>query len=237
MPINYNQLLKSLEIGSDHFKVFICFLCSTLVLYPLLFVSLPFLRDISIYQQLLFVSGCSVIYTGLGILFSAPAIKYPGMFYLPILVLGCISVVFYIKKVLQSSDSMLIMLLILLISTYSCLFVGGIIAVVVKTKKSKKSKPIPKKKYPINIFHSGVFLLNIITTNATNTRHITIIRKSPYSLFMKSMILLINSSIVYFLFLVVVYFSGSGPLPGTFSSPSTDAFSSLLCPDCSWREA
>ena len=133
MPINYNQLLKSLEIGSDHFKVFICFLCSTLVLYPLLFVSLPFLRDISIYQQLLFVSGCSVIYTGL------------GMFYLPILVLGCISVVFYIKKVLQSSDSMLIMLLILLISTYSCLFVGGIIAVVVKTKKSKKSKPIPKK--------------------------------------------------------------------------------------------
>ena len=145
MPINYNQLLKSLEIGSDHFKVFICFLCSTLVLYPLLFVSLPFLRDISIYQQLLFVSGCSVIYTGLGILFSAPAIKYPGMFYLPILVLGCISVVFYIKKVLQSSDSMLIMLLILLISTYSCLFVGGIIAVVVKTKKSKKSKPIPKK--------------------------------------------------------------------------------------------
>ena len=145
MPINYNQLLKSLEIGSDHFKVFICFLCSTLVLYPLLFVSLPFLRDISIYQQLLFVSGCSVIYTVLGILFSAPAIKYPGMFYLPILVLGCISVVFYIKKVLQSSDSMLIMLLILLISTYSCLFVGGIIAVVVKTKKSKKSKPIPKK--------------------------------------------------------------------------------------------
>ena len=145
MTINYNQLLKSLEIGSDHFKVFICFLCSTLVLYPLLFVSLPFLRDISIYQQLLFVSGCSVIYTGLGILFSAPAIKYPGMFYLPILVLGCISVVFYIKKVLQSSDSMLIMLLILLISTYSCLFVGGIIAVVVKTKKSKKSKPIPKK--------------------------------------------------------------------------------------------
>ena len=144
MPINYNQLLKSLEIGSDHFKVFICFLCSTLVLYPLLFVSLPFLRDISIYQQLLFVSGCSVIYTGLGILFSAPAIKYPGMFYLPILVLGCISVVFYIKKVLPS-DSMLIMLLILLISTYSCLFVGGIIAVVVKTKKSKKSKPIPKK--------------------------------------------------------------------------------------------
>lgn len=196
MPINYNQLLKSLEIGSDHFKVFICFLCSTLVLYPLLFVSLPFLRDISIYQQLLFVSGCSVIYTGLGILFSAPAIKYPGMFYLPILVLGCISVVFYIKKVLQSSDSMLIMLLILLISTYSCLFVGGIIAVVVKTKKSKKSKPIPKKKYPINIFHSGVLLLNIITINTTNTRHITIIRKSPYSLFMKSMILLINSSIV-----------------------------------------
>lgn len=37
------------------------------------------------------------------------------------------------------------LLLILLISTYSCLFVGGIIAVVVKTKKSKKSKPIPKK--------------------------------------------------------------------------------------------
>ena len=31
--------------------------------------------------------------------------------------------------------------------------------------------------------------------------------------------------------LVVVYFSGSGPLSGTFSSSSTDAFSSLLCID------
>ena len=89
MPTNYNQLLKDLEIGSVYIKIFICFLGCTFMLYPVLFYFTHFFRELSVYEQIFFVLGSSALYTGLGVPLSiTSAIRYPGVFYLPLMLLS-----------------------------------------------------------------------------------------------------------------------------------------------------
>lgn len=59
MSTNYNQLLKDLEIGSVYFKILICFLGCTFMLYPFLFYFTHFFPELSVYEQIFFTLGSS----------------------------------------------------------------------------------------------------------------------------------------------------------------------------------
>lgn len=71
MNTNLNQLLKDLEIGPAYVKILICLLGCTFMLYPTFFHFTCFFRELPVYEQVLFTSGSSALYTGVGILLSA----------------------------------------------------------------------------------------------------------------------------------------------------------------------
>ena len=78
MSTNYNQLLKDLEIGSVYVKILICLLGCTFMLYPTFFHFTCFFRKLPVYEQVLFTSGSSALYTGGGILLSVISpVRYP----------------------------------------------------------------------------------------------------------------------------------------------------------------
>ena len=78
MNTNLNQLLKDLEIGPAYVKILICLLGCTFMLYPTFFHFTCFFRELPVYEQVLFTSGSSALYTGVGILLSAISpVRYP----------------------------------------------------------------------------------------------------------------------------------------------------------------
>ena len=93
MNTNLNQLLKDLEIGPAYVKILICFLGCTFMLYPFLCYFTHFFRELSVYEQIyeqvLFTSGSSALYTGVGILLSAISpVRYPRILYTPLAMLS-----------------------------------------------------------------------------------------------------------------------------------------------------
>lgn len=131
MPTNYNQLLKDLEIGSVYTKIFICFLGSILILYPVLFSFTSFFRELAIYEQLLFAMGSSAIYVSIGIPFSiVSCIKYPGMFYIPLIILAIAAgICFYMPLTGWHHTSLMTLLCILLPVLYAINFIFGTISI------------------------------------------------------------------------------------------------------------
>ncbi len=84
MNTNLNQLLKDLEIGPAYVKILICLLGCTFMLYPTFFHFTCFFRELPVYEQVLFTSGSSALYTGVGILLSAISpVRYPRILYNP----------------------------------------------------------------------------------------------------------------------------------------------------------
>ena len=89
MSTNYNQLLKDLEIGSVYVKILICLLGCTFMLYPTFFHFTCFFRKLTVYEQVLFTSGSSALYTGGGILLSVISpVRYPRILYTPLAMLS-----------------------------------------------------------------------------------------------------------------------------------------------------
>ena len=89
MNTNLNQLLKDLEIGPAYVKILICLLGCTFMLYPTFFHFTCFFRELPVYEQVLFTSGSSALYTGVGILLSAISpVKYPRILYTPLAMLS-----------------------------------------------------------------------------------------------------------------------------------------------------
>lgn len=89
MNTNLNQLLKDLEIGPAYVKILICLLGCTFMLYPTFFHFTCFFRELPVYEQVLFTSGSSALYTGVGILLSAISpVRYPRILYTPLAMLS-----------------------------------------------------------------------------------------------------------------------------------------------------
>lgn len=89
MNTNLNQLLKDLEIGPAYVKILICLLGCTFMLYPTFFHFTCFFRELPVYEQVLFTSGSSALYTGVGILLSAISpVSYPRILYTPLAMLS-----------------------------------------------------------------------------------------------------------------------------------------------------
>lgn len=142
MSTNYNQLLKDLEIGSIYIKILICFLASALILYPVLFSFTHFFRGLSVYEQFFFTLGSSTMYIGFGIPVSClSGIKYPGMFFLPILILAIsASISFFMPQVGWTSISGKDLLLVLLPLEYGLTISFELISII-KENKKHASKP------------------------------------------------------------------------------------------------
>ena len=139
MPTNYNQLLKDLEIGSVYIKIFICFMGCTFMLYPVLFYFTHFFRELSVYEQIFFALGSSALYTGLGVPLSiTSAIRYPGVFYLPLMLLS-VSVIatIYIVFFMARSYDPLTTLLWILPTSYLLNLITGVISILREKKYPK----------------------------------------------------------------------------------------------------
>ena len=136
MSTNYNQLLKDLEIGSIYIKILICFLASALILYPVLFSFTHFFRGLSVYEQFFFTLGSSTMYIGIGIPVSClSGIKYPGMFFLPILILAIsASISFFMPQVGWTSISGKDLLLVLLPLEYGLTISFELISIIPKIR-------------------------------------------------------------------------------------------------------
>ncbi|MFR6707607.1 MAG: hypothetical protein ACLUSK_03645 [Bacteroides stercoris] len=142
MSTNYNQLLKDLEIGSVYVKILICFLGCTFMLYPFLCYFTHFFRELSVYEQIFFTLGSSTMYIGIGIPVSClSGIKYPGMFFLPILILAIsASISFFMPQVGWTSISGKDLLLVLLPLEYGLTISFELISII-KENKKHASKP------------------------------------------------------------------------------------------------
>ncbi len=61
----------------------------TFMLYPTFFHFTCFFRELPVYEQVLFTSGSSALYTGVGILLSAISpVRYPRILYTPLAMLS-----------------------------------------------------------------------------------------------------------------------------------------------------
>lgn len=141
MLTNYSQLLKELEIGSIYIKIFICFLGCTFMLYPVLFYFTHFFRELSVYEQIFFALGSSALYTGLGVPLSiVSAIRYPGVFYVPLILLSASAIVtIYIVFFMKISYAPLTLLLCILPINYLFNLIIGIISIS-REKKNPKTE-------------------------------------------------------------------------------------------------
>lgn len=89
MSANFDQLLKDLKEGSVYANILVPILGCALILYSVFLYFSHFFRELSVYEQSISVLGYSLIYTGISIPLSClSGLKYPGMFFLPIVILA-----------------------------------------------------------------------------------------------------------------------------------------------------
>lgn len=101
------------------------------MLYPVLFYFTHFFRELSVYEQIFFALGSSALYTGLGVPLSiTSAIRYPGVFYLPLMLLS-VSVIatIYIVFFMARSYDPLTTLLWILPTSYLLNLITGVISI------------------------------------------------------------------------------------------------------------
>lgn len=142
MNANLSQLLKDLKEGSVYANILVSILGCALILYSVFLYFSHFFRGLSVYEQSISVLGYSLIYTGISIPLSClSGLKYPGMFFLPIVILAIsagISV--FMPQVGWTSipGKNLLYLLLPLVSGLVILF--GITHMLIESKR-QKSKP------------------------------------------------------------------------------------------------
>ncbi len=109
------------------------------MLYPVLFYFTHFFRELSVYEQIFFALGSSALYTGLGVPLSiTSAIRYPGVFYLPLMLLS-VSVIatIYIVFFMARSYDPLTTLLWILPTSYLLNLITGVISILREKKYPK----------------------------------------------------------------------------------------------------
>ena len=140
MSTNYNQLLKDLEIGSVYVKILICFLGCTFMLYPFLFYFTHFFRELSVYEQIFFhIRQFCFIYRIRVPLSVTSAMRYPGVFYLPLILLSVsIITTIYVVFFMNRSYDPLMTVLCILPTSYLLNLITGVISIL-KGKKYPKN--------------------------------------------------------------------------------------------------